>query len=69
MKKLLFALPLLLVGCAEVGQAAKDGLNEAKEMVVAPPSFVVEAINAILRFFGNVLSAGWDMFISKFLPF
>ena len=69
MKKLLYAIPLLMVGCAELSQAAKDGFNEAKEMATAPPGFVVEAVSAILRFLGNVLGAGWDMFVSKFLPF
>jgi len=65
MKKLLFAIPMLMVGCA----AVQDGLNAAKNTLESPPSFAVDAIKAIFQFLANIVGAGWDMFIHKFLPF
>jgi len=65
MKKLLFAIPLLMVGC----QAVQDAGAAAKQTLEAPPSFVIEAIQAIFRFLGSALGAAWEMFINKFLPF
>lgn len=65
MKKLLFAIPLMLVGC----QAFTDATKAAKDTLLAPPSFVMDAIHAILQFLGNAVAAFADMFLHKFLPF
>jgi hypothetical protein len=46
MKKLLFGLPLLFIGCAEV----HDALNTAKGELMAPPSAIMAALDQILNF-------------------
>jgi hypothetical protein len=66
MKKLIYALPLLVLGGC---QAVNDGVRYVEDAIKAPPTLVADAVKAIISFLVNLFSAGLDTIIHKMLPF
>lgn len=64
MKKLLYGLPLLLVGC----QAFKDVGGVIEDVIVTPPGYLIDALKVVLNFLQGVLGAAVSALLHGLLP-